>query len=181
MNKMDNMMELFSDPPILPGRNLCLRPLELRDTEALQRLTKQDAVYRYLPTFLFEKKYEASEVIRRLYVEGLKESLILGIFQENLFCGLAEIYGYRATIHKASVGYRLLREMWGRGIATEALCLMVQELLVNRGIEIITASTMIENRASAYVLGKNGFTLVSHAVDEDWGFDTPTSVDKWIR
>lgn len=174
-------MELFSDPPILPGRNLCLRPLELRDTEALQRLTKQDAVYRYLPTFLFEKKYEASEVIRRLYVEGLKESLILGIFQENLFCGLAEIYGYRATIHKASVGYRLLREMWGRGIATEALCLMVQELLVNRGIEIITASTMIENRASAYVLGKNGFTLVSHAVDEDWGFDTPTSVDKWIR
>ena len=67
MNKMDNMMELFSDPPILPGRNLCLRPLELRDTEALQGLTKQDAVYRYLPTFLFEKKYEASEVIRRLY------------------------------------------------------------------------------------------------------------------
>ena len=46
MNKMDNMMELFSDLPSLPGRNLCLRPPELRDTEALQRLTKQDAVYR---------------------------------------------------------------------------------------------------------------------------------------
>ena len=59
--------------------------------------------------------------------------------------------------------------------------LMVQELLTHRGIEIITASTMIENQTSAHVLVKNGFTLVNHAVDEDWGYNRPTSVNKWIR
>lgn len=58
---------------------------------------------------------------------------------------------------------------------------MVKELLTNREIEIITASTMLENRASAHVLEKNGFTLVNHAVPEDWGFAEPTSADKWIR
>ena len=40
---------------------------------------------------------------------------------------------------------------------------------------------MVENLASANVLRKNGFELVVHAVDEDWGFETPTVADKWIR
>lgn len=181
IEKTDNMAELFHEPAVLKGKTLTLRPLVLSDEQDLHALTQQEAVYRYLPTFLFEKKYEPSQVISRLYDEGLKDSLILGVFQENCFCGLAEIYGYRAPIRKASVGYRLLQEVWGKGIATEALDLLVQELLVNRGIEIITASTMVENRASARVLEKNGFTLVNHAVDEDWGFPEPTPADKWIR
>ena len=46
---------------------------------------------------------------------------------------------------------------------------MVAELLLRRGIEIITASTMLQNQASAHVLLKNGFSLVNHAIDEDWG------------
>ena len=26
----------------------------------------------------------------------------------------------------------------------------------------------------------NGFTLVNHTVNEDWGYPEPTLVDKWI-
>ena len=40
---------------------------------------------------------------------------------------------------------------------------------------------MVENKASANVLRKNGFDLVSSGVDEDWGYDRPTIADKWIR
>ncbi len=181
IERTDNMAELFREAPVLRGRELILRPLVLSDAEDLRRLCQQDAVYRYLPTYLFEKKYEASEVITRLYKEGLKDSLILGVFQENCFCGLAEFYSYRAPIHKASVGYRLLQEKWGKGIATETLGVMVQELLTHRGIEIITASTMIENKASGRVLEKNGFLLVDHAVEENWGFPEPTIADKWLK
>ena len=104
------MADLFPKPPVLKGTDLILRPLVLSDTEDLRKLTGEDAVYRYLPTFLFEKKYDAAEVIRRLYDECLKDSLILGVFREKCFCGLAEIYGYRAPIRKVSVGYRLDRE-----------------------------------------------------------------------
>jgi hypothetical protein len=56
-----------------------------------------------------------------------------------------------------------------------------KELQDHRGIEIITASTMVENHASAHVLENKGFTLVNRAVDEDWGFPQPTPADKWIR
>ena len=181
IERTDNMHDLFPSPPLLAGSRLCLKPLTRSDEENLQSLVKDEAVYRYLPTFLFEKKYAPAEVISRLYEEGLRDSLILGVFEGNRFCGLAEIYGYRAPIRKASVGYRLLSKEWGRGIASQALGIMVQELLENRGIEIITASTMIENRASAHVLMKNGFTLVNHAVPEDWGFEEAIPADKWIR
>lgn len=181
VERTDNMAELFPEPPVLTGRQCVLRPLTSADSEGLERLTQQPAVYRYLPTFLFEKKYGAREAVSRLYTEGLRDSLILGIFVEDRFRGLMEAYGYRAPIHKVSVGYRLLQEEWGKGIATRALEALLRELIERRGMEIVTASTMVENQASAHVLKKNGFTLVAHAVDEDWGFAAPTPADKWIR
>ena len=153
----------------------------MKEADSLQKLADSTAVYRYLPTFLFEKKYpDVREVIRRLYDECFRESIILGVFEGERFCGLAEIYGYREPVHKVSVGYRLLPECWGRGIATEALHLMTEYLREKTDIEIITASTMVENAASANVLKKNGFTLVAHTVDEDWGYEKPTLTDKWI-
>ena len=180
--RTDNMKGLFPEPPVLTGGRLCLRPLSLSDAGGLRLLTGEEAVYRYLPTFLFEKKYpRPEETILRLYDEGLRASLILGIFMEERFRGLMEVYGFRAPIRKASVGYRLLQEEWGKGIAAEALKIMLEELLLRRGIEIITASTMLENTASARVLQKNDFTLVNHTVEEDWGFPTATLADKWIR
>lgn len=173
--------KLFTEVPCLHGSRVVLRALEQIDAPGLQALVNSTAVYRYLPTFLFEKKYEeVHEVIRRLYDEAMKDSIILGIFIEDCFCGLGEFYGYRDPIHKISVGYRLLEEYWGMGIATEALSVMIKYLYNVTNIEIITASTMVENQASANVLRKNGFILVSSAVGEDWGYDQPTIADKWI-
>ena len=98
-----------------------------------------------------------------------------------MFCGIAEMYGFRDEIHKISVGYRLLERFWGQGIATKALGLMIDYLYNETDIEIITASTMVENRASAKVLLKNGFELVASGVGEDWGYGGPTAADKRIR
>ena len=174
--------KLFSEIPCLHSGRVILRGLVQSDADGLMELVSSPNVYRYLPTFLFEKKYaDVHEVIRRLYDECWKESIILGVFREEDFCGLAEFYGYRDPIHKISVGYRLLERCWGQGIATETLGLMVDYLYGETDIEIITASTMVENQASANVLKKNGFSLVVHAVGEDWGYEAPTIADKWIR
>jgi len=83
-------------------------------------------------------------------------------------------------LRKVSVGYRLLERFWGQGIATETLSLLMTYLTGEAGMEIITASTMEENHASAAVLKKNGFEVVAHA-DEDWGYGVPTPACKWIR
>lgn len=173
---------LFSEIPYLQGKRIILKALTADDAAALQELVDDDEVYRYLPTFLFEKQYDdVRTVIERLYDECIKESLILGIYCSDAFRGLAEMYGYKDSIHKVSVGYRLLRRFWGQGIASETLGLMIDYLFGETDIEIITASTMVENKASAAVLTKNDFMLVVHAANEDWGYEQPTVTDKWIR
>ena len=169
--------------PHIESERLELRRLSENDAADLNRLVGCEAVYRYLPTFLFERKYgDAHRVIDRLYTECLQESIILGVFlkEGGAFAGLAEFYGFREPIHKVSIGYRFLPEFWGRGIATEAVRLMTDYLLTKTSIDIITASTMVENKASARVLMKNGFSLVAAGADEDWGFGGPTPTDKWL-
>jgi len=175
-------VKLFDVIPTLKGKRVTLKKITEEDVEGLRELTENENVYRYLPTFLFEKKYkDTAYVISHLYDECLKDSLILGIYVEGHFAGLAEFYDYRDDLHQVSVGGRLMEQYWGQDVASEALSLMVRYLSGEMNIEIITASTMVENKASAAVLKKNGFTMVSHAVEEDWGFDKPTLADKWIR
>ena len=177
-----SMKRFFVKVPRLQGKRIFLREITDGDADFLHALAIQRNVYRYLPTFLLEQKYEdAHEVIRRLYDECLDSSLILGVFMDDNFCGLAEMYSYREPIHKNSVGYRLKDERWRKGIATETLGMMTDFLFEEKGIEIITASTMVENQASANVLKKNGFDIVVHAVGEDWGYSRPTIADKWVR
>ena len=105
--------KLFSEIPYLKGKRLTLKRLTRADRSALQELVDSPRIYRYLPTFLFEQKYpDIGYVIDHLYDECWKESIILGVFLGDEFCGLAEMYGYRDPIHKISVGYRLLERYW---------------------------------------------------------------------
>ena len=176
------MKQLFAEIPTLRGARVTLRALTPGDADALRELTACEEVYRYLPTFLAEKQFDdPSEVIRHLYTDVLADSLILGIFTDDAFCGLAEFYGYRTLLPKVSVGIRMLPRCWGQGISSETLALMVNAVFEDTDVEVITASSMIENQASAKVLQKNGFRQVAHAVPENWGTDVPVLTDKWLR
>ena len=175
------MKKLFSEIPCIEGEKLTLKKIELKHIGALRELIDDPDVYRYLPTFLYEKKYDdLVYVIQHLYDECFKDSIILEIFKENEFCGMIELYGYREEVGKVSVGYRLLKRYWGQGIATEALKMMIDYLLKETDIDIITASTMTENEASARVLENCGFIRVSSGDKEDWGYEEATVVDKWV-
>ncbi|MCR4894054.1 MAG: GNAT family N-acetyltransferase [Eubacteriales bacterium] len=82
--------KLFSEIPYLTSQRLVLRKIVPDDAPGLTELVNSPNVYRYLPTFLFEKKYDVETVIERLYDECFKASIILGIFMDGEFCGLAE-------------------------------------------------------------------------------------------
>jgi len=176
------MKNLFPEIPCLKGERVTLKKITAADVSGLSELINKDIVYRYLPTFLFERRYaDIDEVIAKLYTECLEESLILGVFAGDELTGLIELYGLREEIHKVSVGYRFLERFWGKGLASEALSVLIRYLYDETDIEIITASTMVENKASARVLRRNGFDLVVSAVGEDWGYEELTIADKWIR
>ena len=181
------MKKLFDEIPYMDNGRIVLKKLEETDSEALLELIRSKPVYRYLPTFLYEQQFgeDMHEMIRKLYTDcfARKESLIMGIYLKDgmKFCGLAEYYGYKDPIHKTCLGYRLMESCWGQGIASETVAMMIDYCFSQTDIEIITASTMVENRASARVLEKNGFIMTSSAVPEDWGYSEPTIADKWFR
>lgn len=173
---------MFSEIPYIHEGRITIRTLTQDDADSLQVFMEQEKEFRYLPTFLFEMQYDdAHEVIDLLYTECIKESIILGVFVDGDFCGLAEFYGYKPDIHKVSVGYRSFEKYWGQGVGTEVLRLMVNYLYDKTDIEIITASVMSDNTGSNKIVEKSGFSLVVHNALEDWGFDEPAVVDKWIR
>jgi len=59
---------------------------------------------------------------------------------------------------RASTGYVIARDAWGRGYATEALAAMVA-LAPTLGVRRLYALCHVDHRVSARVLEKGGFTL----------------------
>lgn len=180
------MKKVFDEIPYIEGEHIIIRKITDADADELQAMIQSEKVYRYLPTFLFEQQYEdMHEMIQKLYEEpfAAKESLIMAVCRKDdqSFCGLAEYYGFKDAIHAVCIGLRLIERAWGRGIATEAIGLMVDYLYTQTDIEIVTASSMIENDACTKALQKNGFSLVKTAAEEDWGYDHPTLANKWIK
>lgn len=178
-------VKLFDEIPRLSNGQVVLNRVGTSDANALHDLVHNPLVQRYLPTYLFEAQFaDPTEAIAQLYgpLFERKESLILAIRPQEggELAGLAEFYGLRAPLHKVSVGYRLRECWWGHGLATQTARLMVDYLYQQTTIQIVTASTMVENAGSAHVLEKVGFIRTAHGVDEDWGYPEPTVVDKWF-
>ena len=178
------MKNLFDEIPRICSKEICLKEIREEDADAVREMTENDNVYKYLPTFLFERQYsDTKEMIRALYTERFQPdgSLILGIYlrKENRFCGIAEVYGYEPLKHKACIGYRLKESAWGKGIATEAVGLLTQYLLEETDIAEIEASVILGNRSSERVLEKNGFRRTAVNVKEDWGLGKPDLADHW--
>ena len=177
--------KLFDEIPRLEGDRVVLDRIIEDDAEGLRLLSGNSNVSRYLPTFLFEmQQKDPYETIRLVYGEPYKEkqSLILAIRKKDdgAFCGLAEFYGLRDDAHKVSIGNRLQEQYWGLGFASETVALMVEYLFGQTDITTITASVLIENTGSERVLEKNGFVCTERAVEEDWGFNHPAIVDKFV-
>jgi RimJ/RimL family protein N-acetyltransferase len=78
--------------------------------------------------------------------------------------GLSPIAGDPADL---SLGYRLRREHWGQGLATEGTRALVREAFTEIGAERVSAETMTVNKASRRVLDKAGLRF-SHTFYAEW-------------
>ena len=183
---MSRMNKLFDEIPYLEGERLVLKRITEEDRKALQEMACTSIIYRYEPTYLLEQQYtDMDQLLRDLYGEYFekKQNLFLGIFLKDNpkeLCGLAEFYDSRDHIHMVSIGARLREQYWKSGIGTEVAKLMADYLFKETDIEIITASTMVENKASAHVLEKNGFMTTNIIHKEVWGHAESTDAYRWF-
>ncbi|MFJ2742982.1 GNAT family N-acetyltransferase [Streptomyces sp. NPDC087440] len=67
----------------------------------------------------------------------------------------------------AELGYRLNRDAWGRGCATEGARALIDRGFTDLGVQRVTANTMTVNATSRRVMEKCGLTFVRSYFD-DW-------------
>jgi len=178
-------VKLFEEYPYLEDERLILKKMGTEDAEALTEFTHNEKVYKYLPTFLYEQKYDsASEVLAKMDEECFDtgESIIMGIYYkpENCrFIGIAEIYSYDEVKAKASIGCRISDAWWGKGIATDVIKLL-KDYLLSTDVKTITGHIMTQNKASAGAAKRNGLICKYPDTYGDWGFDELTNADKYV-
>ena len=179
-------MHLFDEMPRIEGPRLLLREMSDADAPALDELARSEAVYRFLPTFLYEQRYDDKHLaIARMREEcfDTRESILLAICpidEPGRMIGIAEVYAFEERKPKASIGYRMHEHWWGKGFATEAAGMLKRYLMDATDVRTITGHVMADNTASARVLEKCGFVLMYPNCWEDWGRGEPVCVDKWV-
>lgn len=179
-------MKLFEEMPYLENERIILRAMQSPDAKDLQALANDPAVYVYLPTFLYEQKYaDAGEAIRRMHEECFlaKESILLGVFlkeEPSKLIGIGEIYAYDEAKNKASLGCRLAKAYWHKGIALDVVSLLIDYLTDVIKIRTITGHVMTHNIASGKVAEKAGLKKTFEGIWEDWGREGPVLVDKYV-
>ncbi len=71
--------------------------------------------------------------------------------------GIIEAADFNQKVNMVTIGYFLSEAHWGRGIATEAVAILVDFLFKDVNVNRIQAEVMPPNENSKKVLLKNGF------------------------
>lgn len=156
---------------ILETSRLLLRPFAIEDAYSLYLLNSDPLVLQYTGDVPFKDVNEAAEFILqynhymqygygRWAVLDRESSAFLG------WCGLK----YSPEKKESDIGFRLHREYWGRGFATEAAKVCIDYGFADLGISRIVGRAQAGNISSHKVLEKIGMTQIGILRDgsEHW-------------
>ncbi|WP_237341122.1 GNAT family N-acetyltransferase [Williamsia soli] len=164
---------------IIETDRLVLRPVAASDTDHLVALDSDPAVMRYVTGGVATPREVIEEwVIPRAVAEARHRGgagVWVALDRLDLVAArsvghpnpaaasFVGWFGLRAPRHSSQsefeLSYRLRREMWGRGLATEGARALVQLSFTELNISRIFAGTMAVNTASRRVMEKSGLRL----------------------
>ena len=144
--------------PTLEGSQFSLRPFRSQDEESLQVVLDDERVARkvsHIP-LPYTREHAHAWVTRCESVVTPASKRVDFVIDVG-----GEVAGSMAFIniddHKAQVSYWISPAYWGKGIATEALQMLLHFGFVELGLVRIYAYVYEQNKASARVLEKAGF------------------------
>jgi len=162
-------------------KRIRLRKFTNNDVNLIYQLDSDADVMRYITLGIPKTIKEAKEYLSKRILESYSSDNDFGIFaafliKNNEFIGWflfekdKEVHPNLHNIKNViEIGWRLRKEYWGRGYATEiAIALVDKAKKMKRSV---VAHTMIENQASIRVMEKAGLSFVK----EFWGNYEPHS------
>ncbi len=145
---------------------LILRPLVSSDAEAAFKWCGDKDVNKYMIYPLYHSADEVREWVESRNIDD-SDNYDLGIVLK----GTGELIGsggltYDKDRDAWEVGYNLRKDMWGQGIAVEAMNGIIAEVDKTRGIKTLYGSCAKENARSRRVLEKLGLIYYRDRVYE---------------
>lgn len=158
-----NLKGLFQEGQEIRAGSFMLRPVREEDAEGLLAMYGDERIYRYRPGLPRTTLPLVEKVIRRLR-QGMEagEGAAFVILEEKgrgAAAGLVEVFHIDARVEQVEIGYTVMPDRQGRGIATAAVGGVTDYLIWEIGFNRVRAAVHVDNEASRRVLLKNGFTL----------------------
>ena len=183
-------------PPSTASRVLETERLRLRgfidsdaDARLLFELDSDPEVMRYIGPFRLPTVEAVRERMRTVWLPYYSAHPTLGFwaiiekateqFAGWIFQRSAPDYRYAAEAGwtrstDVEIGYRLRREVWKRGVATEAAGALVRLVVADPGATCVVAAALVTNRGSTRVMEKVGMSRVREfALPAESGFTDP--------
>jgi RimJ/RimL family protein N-acetyltransferase len=160
--------------PVLTTERLRLEPLTEDHVEELVELDSDPEVLR----FIFGRALTRAEVEYEWLAKRLRpDAAARGIgywagYEDDSFVGWWCLGVDDEDPDAAELGYRLRRDEWGRGLATEGSRAMLDHAFRTIGLSRVWGETMAVNTGSRRVMEKLGMRLARSYVGE-WDYPLP--------
>jgi ribosomal-protein-alanine N-acetyltransferase len=156
---MKQLEDLFSVFPLIESERLLLRQHTPEDAADCFACYADPEVFRYSPLFEETTLESATHTLNRLLTWHQERFLLcwaIVLKANQCFMGKIQLEEWSDEDHRTAVGYRLGKQYWGKGYATEALRAVIAYLFEQTTVNRISTSAWSENIASIRVLEKAG-------------------------
>ncbi|MFD2443798.1 GNAT family N-acetyltransferase [Bacillus sp. CGMCC 1.16607] len=154
-----NMDAIFNTFPVLASDLLVLKKIEDHHIEEVFNIYSNVRVFEHCGIIPKQNKDTVKKMIGHFERDYVKNSRVKwGIFtQSGQLVGIIEAFDFNQKVNMVTIGYFLAEEYWGKGIALEAVRMLVKFLFIEGNVNRIQAEVMPLNDPSKKVLLKNGF------------------------
>lgn len=156
-----NIELVFEQFPIIKSDHLVLNKIEDGDLDEVYEIYSNDKVFEYCGIIPKHNKATVQSMIGHFERDYNKRSRVKwGIFtndEPRKLLGIIEAMDFNQKVDMVTIGYFLAESNWGKGIATEAVEMLLKFLFLDVNINRIQAEVMPMNESSKKVLLKNGF------------------------
>lgn len=150
----------LSEFPVLESDCIRLRGIQETDIDALFALFSNPQVMRYWSRGPMSVQQEAIDYANTI-VEGFEKrellNWIIADIESDQMIGTCTLYEINPQHARAGLGYALMPEFWGKGLAHEAASLAISYGFLELGLHRIEADTEPNNLRSNKVLERLGF------------------------
>jgi ribosomal-protein-alanine N-acetyltransferase len=155
---------------------LLLRQFTEEDAPLILQLNSDPEIVKYVHEPVLTNEEQAKKILLDIILPQYKNNLgrwAIHTKSSNEFIGWCGLK-YRLELNEIDLGYRLKKDAWGKGYATEAAKHTLDHGLNNLNLQLITGRAHIENIASLKVLEKIGMRFISEGIVDDCPVKTYT-------